>query len=339
MVLNTTYPDQMTEPLGARDDIQQLPVSSLAPDPFQPRLEFKDAALQELANSISLHGILTPLLVRPMQGPGSRGRYWIVAGERRYRAAQQLGLKSLPCRIRDYENTTAAVVALAENVHRQDLSELEKAEALLRIKTLTERTWEQLAELVKLSPDYVKRLVGLLKLADPVKVLLREGRISARVAIALKPLPPRHQIRMAERAVQEGLSAEQIREEAQQFRTRTTSAPPTAPNLHAVHNVASRSGVGREGTVVRILRDCKTAVGEIDHWVGERRWPRAGISPQQRDELAALHEKVSLLHQQLAQITQSLRENEEDPAEKLRNATLLFAVLIMFCYNALLIPL
>jgi len=290
----------------SRDNIREIAVERLAPDPFQPRLEFNDSALKELADSISLHGILTPLLVRPMQGPGSRGRFWIVAGERRYRAAQQLGLATLPCRVRDYENTAAAVVALAENVHRQDLSELEKAEALLRIKTLTERTWEQLAELVKLSPDYVKRLVGLLKLADPVKELLRNGEISARVAIALKPMPPRHQVRMAARAVQEGLSAEQIREEAQRFRTHpaaTAASPPELPPIEGGSDVPER-----EGSVVRTLRNCTRGVNEIDRWIGDRRWTAAGISRQQREELAELHHKVSLLHQQLARITYSLRD-------------------------------
>jgi ParB/RepB/Spo0J family partition protein len=255
-----------------------------------------------------------------------------VAGERRYRAAQQLGLTTLPCRVRNYENTTAAVVALAENVHRQDLSELEKAEALLRIKTLTERTWEQLAELVKLSPDYVKRLVGLLKLADPVKQLLRDGQISARVAIALKPLPPRQQIRMAERAVQEDLSAEQIREEAQ--RLRTPRSAPSPPKLATVEGLGTR----REGTVVRVLRDCKTAVGEIDRWVGERHWTPAAVPRHQRDELAELHEKVSQLHQQLAQITRALKDAEQDPLEKLRSATVLITVLVALYAGAVFGP-
>src|SRR4051794_16427923 len=77
----------------------ELPVASLAPDPVQPRKEFREKSIRELAASIEQHGLLQPLLVRPMLGPDSRGRYWIVAGERRYRAALMLGLKQLACRI------------------------------------------------------------------------------------------------------------------------------------------------------------------------------------------------------------------------------------------------
>src|SRR5205085_9250699 len=119
---------------GAGGDalVVEIPLERLAPDPFQPRTTFAERAIQNLADSILQHGVLQPLLVRPMQGPDSRDRYWIVAGERRYRAAQILGMESLPCCIRPYENMAVAVVALAENVHREDASEIDKAAALLR---------------------------------------------------------------------------------------------------------------------------------------------------------------------------------------------------------------
>lgn len=304
---------------GKGAGVHDIAIELLTPDPFQPRLEFKDSAIQELANSIQLHGVLTPLLVRPMQGPGSRGRFWIVAGERRYRAAQRLGLETLPCRIREYENTTAAVVALAENVHRQDLSELEKAEALLRIKTLTERTWEQIAELVKLSPDYVKRLVGLLKLSEPVKELLRDGRISARVAIALKPLPAKQQIRMAERALAEGLTAEQIRDEAQSLRGNSPRRSALEPKLERVQQLSNSESAQREGSVVRVLTDCCNAVAEVEDWICARRWTRTATSEKQRAALARLSQQVNLLQQELAQINHALRETEENPTDALLN--------------------
>ena len=305
------------EPPADPDGLHNIQVTKLTPDPFQPRLEFKEAAIRDLADSIELHGVLTPLLVRPMQGPNSRGRFWIVAGERRYRAAQLLGMETLPCRLRLYENTTAAVVALAENVHRQDLSELEKAEALLRIKTLTERTWEQIAELVKLSPDYVKRLVGLLKLADPVKELLRDGKISARVAIALKPLPPKHQIEMAQRALNEGLGAEEIREAAQQFRKSPRRRSIDPPALEPVLIRTAADDTARVGGTDRTLRECARAVEGIGDWISRRRWPRAAVTSRQRDSVDSLYEQVSLLQQQLAQLRYSLKEPEESTAEKL----------------------
>src|SRR4051794_2363525 len=102
---------------GGMAEIVHLPLAALVPDPLQPRKEFRAAAIRELAASIEQHGVLQPLLVRPMQGPGSHGRFWIVAGERRYRAAGLAGLATLPCQVRPYVNTAAAVIALAENVH------------------------------------------------------------------------------------------------------------------------------------------------------------------------------------------------------------------------------
>ncbi|MCC2670802.1 MAG: parB-like partition protein [Armatimonadetes bacterium] len=310
------------------DAVHQMSIDRLAPDPFQPRLEFREQAIVELADSIELHGLLTPLLVRPMQGPNSRGRYWIVAGERRYRAAQRLGMTTLPCRIRAYENTAAAVVALAENVHRQDLSELEKAEALLRIKTLTERTWEQISELVKLSPDYVKRLVGLLKLAEPVKEMLRDGKISARVAIALKPLPPARQVAMAERAVAEGLGAEQIRELAQQFGRKPRKPNAAPPQLDAARASVRDSPEERRRSADRTLDECTRAIEEIDGWVTRRRWS-PGMPPRQQVAVRELYARVSVLQQQLAKIQRCLEVPEESAAEKLRNATSLFGLLLL----------
>jgi ParB family transcriptional regulator, chromosome partitioning protein len=192
--------------------MRELSVAHLEPDPFQPRQEFDEESIRELAASIEQHGLLQPLLVRPRQGPGSEARYWIVAGERRWRAAQLLGLTQVPCRVQPLEDLAAAVVALVENVHREDLSEIEKAEGLQRLKQLTGKSWDEVAGLVRLSHAYVRRLAGLVKLEEEVKELVRRGKISARTAIALKPLLPAEQIELAHRAVAEGLSAEAIRQ-------------------------------------------------------------------------------------------------------------------------------
>lgn len=292
------------------DGIHQIPLHRLHPDPFQPRTDFNQSAICDLADSISTHGVLTPLLVRPMQGPNSRGMFWIIAGERRLRAAQSLGLELLPCRIHQCENTTAAVIALAENVHRRDLSELEKAEALLRIKTLTDRTWDQIAEVVRLSPDYVKRLVGLIKLEEPVKELLREGKISARVAIALKPLSPKRQLAMAQLALDEGLSAEEIRTRAHQPRDGRASTAAAAPDLDISRSLPPLDGVCRAGVVVRALRHCGDAVEEIEAWLGQRRWPAHEAAPGQRAALRELAQRVNRLQRRLELINNGLREEE-----------------------------
>ncbi|HTE20229.1 MAG TPA: CheR family methyltransferase, partial [Armatimonadota bacterium] len=299
--------------------VVEIPIRDLEPDPFQPRKEFRERAVRELADSIEQHGILQPLLVRPMQGPNSRGRYWIVAGERRYRASKLLALETLPCRIRPYENMAAAVVALAENVHREDLSEIEKAEALLRIKTLTDKTWDDVSELVKLSRDYVKRLAGLLKLEDVVKQRVRAGEISARVAIALKPLSPRLQVEMAERVVKEGLTAEDVRNEARKLvQGSPRRSAPAAPNLPAIiadPGEEELPPVAREGAVVKTLRKCTQAVLEIDEWLEGRDWSPSGVSDAQRAAIQELYQRVSLLQQQLIYVRGPLKEGEKPEAD------------------------
>jgi ParB-like chromosome segregation protein Spo0J len=221
--------------------------------------------------------------------------------------------------VRPYASTAAAVVALAENVHREDLGELEKAEALLRIKALTDKTWDQIAEVVKLSRDYVKRLVGLLKLEDSVKEMVRTGEIPARTAIALKPLPPAKQLEMAERVRRDGLSAEQIRELAAPRRPRVERPPPPlAPALPGPDAVDAATGRG--GPVARAVRDCTAVVGEIDAWLEGRSWAPGRVTEPQGAALEALYHQVSRLQQQLIGLRRRLRDAEELEAEQIRRA-------------------
>lgn len=306
-------------------EVVQIPVSDLVADPFQPRRTFKEAAIQELAASIERHGILQPLLVRPLSHGEGQGKYCIVAGERRFRAAQRLGLKTVPCSIRPYLTASSAIVALAENVHRADLSDLEKAESLFRIKTLTDRTWEQVAELVSLSRDYVKRLAGLLRLEEAVKEWAREGKISTRVAIALRPLPPRRQIEMAERAIREGLTAEQVRELSRGItRPRLRHEAPAPPDLSAATDrlEPGTAEAQRDGSVLRTLRDLSAAVERMDEWVEARDWSPGRITSRQKQALRELRHQVGELEQHLAALCAPLREEPAADADKLRRAAL-----------------
>jgi ParB family transcriptional regulator, chromosome partitioning protein len=318
----------MLEPEPAYE-VVQIRLSDLVPDPFQPRKTFRPEAIRDLAASIEQHGILQPLLVRPLLGPDGHGKYYIVAGERRYRAAQLVGLNTVPCHIRPYVTTTAAVAALAENVHREDLSELEKAESLFRIKNLTDKTWEQIAGMVSLSTDYVKRLAGLLKLEEAVKEWVRAGKISTRVAIALRPLPPRKQIEMAERAIREGLTAEQIRDEARVTRRpRSRRSSPETPDLSRALSSLDEPPEGTapvkaEGTVVGTLNHLADAVSQMDAWLENREWSRSRVSTKQKQALHELRRKVGLLHQHLLAVCEPLREDPKAEAEKLSQATLL----------------
>lgn len=292
--------------------IHKIPVADLEPDPFQPRKEFREASIRELAASIERHGLLQPLVVRPRQGPNSAGKYWIVAGERRYRAARLLGLEFLSCQIQPYANMAAAVIALVENVHREDLSDIEKAEALIRIKTATAKGWEDVAELVKLSHAYVRRLVGLVRLSEPVKEMVRHGQISARTALALKPLSEPRQLEMARRVLEEGLTAEQVREA-----TRTDSSPhkprAAAPSLELrsldlADALEVESRTEASASLERRLAEVTEQLDRIADWLRARNWSPSRLTAAQKSQLEELYHAASRLQQQAAQIRRPLHE-------------------------------
>jgi ParB family chromosome partitioning protein len=174
-------------PQGAT--VRQVPLDLLEPNPFQPRSSIDPAALDELAQSIRLRGILQPLLVRPH--PSTDGRYQIVAGERRWRAAGAAGLHEVPALVNEMTDTEAAAVALVENLQRQDLNAMDEAEGYARLLTQFEFTQEALGQAVGKSRSHVANTLRLLNLPDRVKQALRNGEISAGHARALlvHPLP------------------------------------------------------------------------------------------------------------------------------------------------------
>jgi ParB family chromosome partitioning protein len=169
--------------------VRQVPLDLLEPNPFQPRSSIDPAALEELAQSIRLRGILQPLLVRPH--PATDGRYQIVAGERRWRAASAAGLHEVPALVNEMTDTEAAAVALVENLQRQDLNAMDEAEGYARLLTQFEFTQEALGQAVGKSRSHVANTLRLLNLPQGVKEALRKGEISAGHARALlaHPLP------------------------------------------------------------------------------------------------------------------------------------------------------
>lgn len=194
---------------------RRIPLDRLVPDPNQPRKTFPEEDLQRLAESLAQHGQIQPILVRPAQGKGRRGMYEIVAGERRFRAAQLAGIADLEAKVESYELNTAAVVQLVENLHREDLSDIDKAHGLQRLRQLTEKTWEEVAELVRLSQAYVKKLAGLVKLEEPVQELIREGKLSGSQGSALLRYPGQLQVVKAQEVVDKGIPASVIQRESQ----------------------------------------------------------------------------------------------------------------------------
>lgn len=168
-----------------------LKLAQLQPGKYQPRTRMDEGSLYELAESIKSQGIMQPVLVRPLNG-GTGGRYEIIAGERRYRAARLAGLDELPVLVKPVPDEAAAVMALIENIQREDLNPLEEAQGLKRLVDEFQLTHEQAAQAVGRSRSAASNLLRLLNLAAPVQQMLMAGDLEmghARALLALDAAP------------------------------------------------------------------------------------------------------------------------------------------------------
>jgi ParB family chromosome partitioning protein len=179
----------------AGDRLANLPLDLLQRGKYQPRMDMRPETLSELADSIKSQGLVQPILVRPLphRNPGESQRYEIIAGERRWRAAQMAGLSDIPAVIRDVPDEAAVSMALIENIQREDLNPLEEARALSRLIEEFGLTHQAAAEAVGRSRAAVSNLVRLMELADEVKELLEQRRIEMGHARALLGLTSRRQ--------------------------------------------------------------------------------------------------------------------------------------------------
>ncbi len=190
----------------ARDALATLAVDSLQPGRYQPRSRMDQDALAELADSIRSQGVMQPILVRPL----ADGRYEIVAGERRWRAARLAGLASVPALVRDVPDSHALAMALIENIQREDLNPLEQAAGIKRLIDEFGMTHAQAAEALGRSRTGITNTLRLLELAPPVQELLREGKLDMGHARALLALPTLKQIELAREAATRQLSVRQV---------------------------------------------------------------------------------------------------------------------------------
>ena len=191
---------------------EELKLSDLEPNRGQPRKDFDDETLAELADSISQHGILQPLLVRPIFGGG----YQIVAGERRWRAARMAGLTTVPAIIRELDDEQVMELALIENLQREDLSPLEEAMGYQSLMDSYDMTQEEVAKIVGKSRSAVANVLRLLKLPEEIQALIRSGQVSAGHGRALLSFPDdAEKIAVAKRVIEEDLSVREVERLAQ----------------------------------------------------------------------------------------------------------------------------
>ena len=195
--------------MNPNSEVLQIPIEDLVPNRFQPRISFDEKALNDLANSIRQHGIIQPLVVRRL-----KDKYEIVAGERRYKAAQIAGLISVPALVTDVSDESSAEIALVENVQRRDLSSIEEAKSYKNILDKSDMTQEELAKKMGLSQSSVANKLRLLHLSEDVQNALLEGKISERHARSLLAIGDEDtQNNLLKRIIDERLTVKQLDEE------------------------------------------------------------------------------------------------------------------------------
>ena len=215
------------------DELRNLPVDRLKPGKDQPRTQMDPESLAELASSIKAQGVMQPILVRAVDKTPGAERYEIVAGERRWRAAQQAGLGEVPVLVRGIPDEQALAMALIENIQRENLNPLEEAQGLQRLIDEFGLTHQQAADAVGRSRPAASNLLRLLQLAVPVQELLMTGKLDMGHARALLPLPGAQQVAVAQRIVQKGLSVREAERLVQQIVNppKQTAAPPVDRDL------------------------------------------------------------------------------------------------------------
>jgi ParB family chromosome partitioning protein len=222
--------DDVAEDRGSKDgSLRQIALDLLQRGKYQPRSHMDKEALTELADSIRQQGVVQPIVVRPI----GEGRYEIVAGERRWRAAQQAGLDRIPALVRDIPDEAAIAVALIENIQRENLNPIEEAHALQRLANEFSLTQEQVAEQVGRSRTGVTNLIRLLNLNSDVRQMLELGQIDMGHGRALLSLEGQAQSRAAKEIVSRGLSvreAEALVRQAQSRQGKPTAAGRAKPD-------------------------------------------------------------------------------------------------------------
>ena len=228
------------EPVGhsevstAEKELRELPVEFVVRGKYQPRRDMHPDALEELADSIKAQGIMQPIVVRPV----AQNRYEIIAGERRWRAAQLAGLSEVPALIRDVPDDAAIAMALIENIQREDLNPIEEAIALSRLQKEFELTQQEVADAVGKSRAAVANILRLMSLGDEVKKLLEHGDLEMGHARALLTLSDTDQLDVARTVVGKGMSVRQtealvrrIQQEKDSAKTKKTTIDPNIKTL------------------------------------------------------------------------------------------------------------
>jgi len=223
----------VTAPVGPPG---MLPLSALQPGRYQPRTRMDESSLQELAQSIRLHGLMQPIVVRPV----AEGRYEIIAGERRFRAARIADLTEVPVVLRDVSDENALALALIENIQREDLNPLEEAQAIQRLLDEFKYTHERASEAIGRSRSATSNLLRLLNLAQPVQTMLLAGDLEMGHARALLPLDRASQVMVAAHVAEKRLSVRETEKRVAHTLAESAGDGPAQRNGRAARPAGGR---------------------------------------------------------------------------------------------------
>jgi ParB family chromosome partitioning protein len=274
--------DTVDEPVPLAGTPTTLPLAVLQTGRYQPRTRMDEGALNELAESIKSQGLMQPILVRPVNGSvggtaSAPGRYEIIAGERRFRAAAIAGLIEVPVLVKDVPDESAAVMALIENIQREDLNPLEEAQGVQRLLTEFNLTHEQAAQAIGRSRSATSNMLRLLNLAKPVQVMLMAGDLDMGHARALLAVDSATQIALATQVVAKRLSVR----EAEHLVSRV------AATMHSDFSlVASKKPANKSRDVVRLEEELSDVLAtKVTIKVGARQRGRLQIDFDNLDAL------------------------------------------------------
>ena len=266
------------EPVAKGEGVSEVDVSSIFANPNQPRKVFDEGALKELADSISKHGVIMPIIVNK-----SGDRYMIIAGERRFRASKIAGLTKVPVIIKTYNERQIKEISLIENLQREDLNPIEAATAMRSLMDEYGMTQEDLADRIGKSRSAIANTLRLLSLTPEVIKMVASGTLSAGHARALISVPHVDQVKIAESAVKEEISVRDVEK-----RVRDYFSPPE-------EKVKKKVKVELSAELKELISDMQRVFGTRVNAIGNDKKGRIYIDYYTRDDLDRLSELLEIL--------------------------------------------
>ena len=282
-VLFQSTEEDYSKNLGiTEEDIQngvlEVRLDDIFPNPDQPRKVFNEKALEELANSIKINGVIMPIVLQKCDG----GKYMIIAGERRFRASKIAGNATIPAIIKEYDERRIKEISLIENLQREDLNPIEAGNAMKQLMDDYGLTQEQLSERIGKSRSAVANTLRLLSLSDEVIALVAEGKVSSGHAKSIVTLNKEEQVKLANRVVKEGLSVRDVEKAVKEILN---------PDKKGKKKTRSDMSVELKDLIYRMQQTFKTKVSAI----GNDKKGRIYIDYYTRDDLDRLQEIVEFV--------------------------------------------